>query len=126
MRRWPSYTGTALFLILASLPGCEDNHPIKVEFRFDPQLSVVPKYVSMEAGDSIQFVAFFADNRGLPVPAPPGYVVVWESSDPDVAQVTADGKVLALARGQARIEVACGRYCATAMIWVSNPSAGVK
>ena len=126
MRRWPSSAGTALFHILASFPGCEEDHPTTVDFRFDPQLSVVPEGVSMEVGDSIQLFAFFADNRGLPLPAPPGYVVTWESSAPDVAQVTPDGKVLALDRGQARIEVACGRYCATAMIWVSNPSAGVR
>ena len=127
MTRRRMFPGFALFfLLLAPLPGCQDDHPTAVEFEFRPELTVLPEVVCMAAGDSLQFVAFFTDNRGLPLPAPPGYVTTWESSNPDVAQVTAYGKVVALARGQSRVTVAYGRFAATAMIWVSDPSAGVK
>jgi uncharacterized protein YjdB len=61
------------------------------------------------------------DGQGRLIPLPPGDDVAWGSSDADIAEVAADGTVLALADGQANITAGYNGQWASATVRVGNP-----
>lgn len=125
MRRERWILGKTLTLVfLPLLFGCREDRSHPVGIKFDPQLVVVPEVVCLMAGEALQLSAFFEDDHGIFVPLPPGDAVSWESSNPAVAQVTKDGRVLALAEGEANITAGCRGYRATSMVRVSDPCGG--
>lgn len=63
-------------------------------------LSVSPSESALQVGGRIRLNAAAFDARGRPVP---GQTVAWQSSDPSVATVSADGVVTAVGAGSASI-----------------------
>lgn len=112
-----------LFALL--LFGCrgDTTGPAEYESELQMQLVVVPGEVHIVAGQSFQLSAMVKDFEGRLFPLPPGDDPAWESSNPAIAEVSGDGKVIAFAEGQVHITAGCNGYCAGAIVYVSNPSA---
>ena len=123
MRRSEMTPRILLPLFALLLFGCWDDATGPAEDEADYQLIVVPEEVSIMPGQSVQLLALARDGQGRLLPLPPGDEVAWESSDPGVAEVTADGTVRALAEGRVSIKAGCKSYCAGAIVHVTYPYA---
>jgi hypothetical protein len=122
MRRQRVLLGKMLTLTFLSLVfACQDDKPSVTGIEFRPELVVMPQVVFLQVGQATQLWAYFENGLGTALPHPPGYAVSWESSDPAVAQVTEDGKLLARAEGQTRITAGLRGHRATAKVWVIGP-----
>lgn len=119
---------TATGLLVMALSGCTDDTlgPVEPEVaqvlvadaRFakgSGGTAVTPSDVSIETGDSVQLVA--TDASGNPVSAR------WQSSDPAVATVSADGLVAGVGAGSATITAKTKNQSATASVAVTAPAA---
>jgi uncharacterized protein YjdB len=113
-------TLTFLSLVFA----CQDDKASVTGIEFRPELVVVPEIVFLQVGQATQLWAYFEIGQGTPLPPAPGHAVTWNSSDPAVARVTEDGRLLALAEGQTRITAGLRGQTATAKVWVIHPYAG--
>lgn len=94
----------AAALALGALPllyACDD--PIR------PPDTLSPAYAKIAVGQVVQFQT-----------TPPTREVEWASHDPEVAEVSGDGRVTGLKPGRAIISGDCGDHCPTALVEVIN------
>jgi alpha-tubulin suppressor-like RCC1 family protein len=78
---------------------------------------VSPAVDTLPAGTQLQFIARLVQSPGDTIPAPG---VLWSSSDPDIAAVTADGLVTGLRSGQATITALVSDERGTAVVQVER------
>jgi hypothetical protein len=76
---------------------CTSREVVLVEIGW---VSVSPPAASLVEGETLQFLALVADDRGAYLA---GADVVWSSDDPEILSITADGLAEAVQRGQATI-----------------------
>jgi hypothetical protein len=89
-------------------PGPNEPRPQEVQIR--------PGFLSLHMGEEAQ-LALTVGPTQAPFPAEEGEIV-WHSTDPEVATVTADGVVIAVGWGRARIRAAGPELLAVASVWV--------
>ena len=83
-----------------------------------PGLSIVPAIADLDVGDYLDFRGIWRDRIGtydLPLEG-----IRWVSDDPDIASVTEDGLVRALADGTAKIRAEANGGSAEAMVRVGR------
>ena len=88
-----------LVLILASA-GCIGTDLVDEMPTADARIDVTPEEAALQQGATIRLEATYYDGFGMPVPTA---TLRWESSDPGVASVDAEGLVSAVGIGQALI-----------------------
>ena len=103
MRRNRTFPWTLLPLLVLLMFGCRDDPTGPAEYGAVLELTIVPGEVNLLAGQAFQLSVMIKDGQGRLIPLPPGDDVAWGSSDAQIAEVAADGTVLALADGQANI-----------------------
>lgn len=84
------------------------------------ELTVQPGNVVLRQGEAVQLQAEMTGRDGTPL----GGLrepILWSSSRPEVAAVSATGVLLALAPGKAVVTAGCGTYCAFAGVTVLPP-----
>ncbi|WP_353622165.1 Ig-like domain-containing protein [Citrobacter sp. CK205] len=77
-------------------------------------MTVTPETASVDVGDTTSLTA-------TPAPAGATDTVTWESSDPEVATVSASGVVTGVAAGTATITAKVRTFTDTATITVTEP-----
>lgn len=108
--------GTAV--VTAALGAVKAEVPVTVKLPEFAKLSLKPaRLVLKRAGDSGTLTATALDRKRKPVA---GVAVAWKSSAPRVANVGADGTVVALRRGKAKITATAGRKSASALVTVKR------
>lgn len=85
-------------------------------------LEVVPDSLHLRIGETGLLTAIARDSSETPIP---GRVPEWVSSDPAVAEVDADGEVMAVAPGSATIEANVANLRAAARVRVIPPGPSV-
>jgi hypothetical protein len=121
MRRNSLFPRILLPLSVLLLFGCRDDATgIEEEYKAEFELIVVPEEVRLLSGQSFQLSVMLKDRQGRLLPLPPGDQVAWGSSDPDIAEVSDDGTVLALAAGHVEISADRNGQCVWATVQVRD------
>lgn len=104
---------------LTSLSACRDD-PAGVDYEYQrgPELMVAPEEAGILIGETLQLSVLVREINGRL--HEPGDEVNWQSSDPEVVEVTEDGMVRGLAEGRVTITAGCNGYSAWATIHVTK------
>ncbi|MDQ6829797.1 MAG: Ig-like domain-containing protein, partial [Gemmatimonadota bacterium] len=108
-----SRVGTAT--IVASLSGKSGSSTVNVNSPAHDTIIVTPSAASMDVASTAQFSATVSQASGTPGP------VVWSSSNPAIASVTAQGLVTAMNPGQAGITARVGSMVTTTTVTIILP-----
>src|SRR5688500_13411816 len=106
-----------LLACLATLPGCSDVSPLAPSEPPVAAFEVTADSSTLLFGHVAQVFGSATDDEGKPVVA----LVSWESVTPDIATVSTEGVVTALAFGEAIIEGSVGQLTARGKIKVVKP-----
>jgi photosystem II stability/assembly factor-like uncharacterized protein len=111
----------ALFAAAAILPGCSRALRPVVPVQPLSRVTITPAADTLIAGGTRVFSAVAYDTLGNPVP---GMAIAWDSADPTIAFVNANGLVTALNEGLARIVARAGDKADTATVYITGVAAG--
>lgn len=103
-------------VIVASSEGARTSVPITVVPVTVAKVTVSPATRALELTKALQLTASITDIRGRAIP---GKVATWSSSNPNVATVSATGRVQTVALGTATITATCDGQSGTSVVTVT-------
>lgn len=107
--------------IVASQDGAEDTVVVRVT-NVPVSLTVIPDIATMASvGDTLPLYVSIRNSRGDIVST----IASWHTPDPAIVQVDSIGRVVALAKGTARVVASASGLADTAVITVTNAPASV-
>ncbi len=115
--------GSGTTTIAATVEGQTARAQITVTPAAVASVSVNPRAPSLEVGGTVRLTAAVSDSRGQPLSSRP---VAWQSGNPSVATVSAEGVVRAVGPGSANIVARSGGQSASAAITVKAAAAPTR